>query len=91
MNKPIVLSLVGLVFIAVVTVVILAVWKPDFVVGVNNDKKKKINWGKLVSLSCVLGILAAIILYISTMKSAPSEKILLEPAEMGFGKVSDCY
>jgi hypothetical protein len=65
------------------------VWKPDFVTTVTNEKKKKINWGKLISLSFVLGILAAIALYLSTTKNAPKNA---DPVKMAFeGPIANSY
>ena len=93
LKDPITPSLITLVVAVIIIIIVFILWKPSFVVNAYDEKKKKINWGKLVSLSLVLGIVSAIVVYISIMKNIPAQRSLeLEPAKMGFGKkVSDCY
>ena len=89
LKKPIVLSLVGLVSITVISIIIFSTWKPTFVTTVNNKKKKSLNWGKILSLSFVLGIVTAITLYISTMKPT-LENVSTTPMKFR-GPVADSY
>ena len=89
LKKPIVLSLVGLVSITVISIIIFSTWKPSFVTTVNNKKQKKLNWGKLLSLSVVLGVVTAISLYLSTMK--PIAKNISSPSMKFGGPVANSF
>ena len=83
---PITLSLAGLALVTGIMILILAIAKPTFVLQPKQDKK--INWGKLVSISLVVGLLAAIILYVSRIKP---KSIQPDPVTMAFAKPAECY
>lgn len=52
-------SLYALLGTTILCILFLYVWKPKFV----TNQKKKILWGKLISISLVLGILVGILLF----------------------------
>lgn len=90
-KNPITLSLIALVVATVISVAVFVLWKPASVVNVDDQKNKNLNWGKLISLSVVLGLVSAIVIFISTMKEIPAT-IELDPVAMGFGtKVANNY
>lgn len=55
------ISIYSIIITTILTILVLYVWKPRFVV--DQTVKKKILWGKLVSVSLVLGILVGIVLF----------------------------
>lgn len=86
-SQNIKVSLYGLLTVLFFSVVLLSITKPTFVTSVTPDGRKKINWGKLLSLSVVLSVLMAIVLYL--VKTPKVSHV--EPVKMSFKKISDCY
>jgi DMSO/TMAO reductase YedYZ heme-binding membrane subunit len=91
---PIKLSLVGFSTVFILSIIIFSISKPTFVTTTAvNGRHRGINWGKLLSLSVVFGVLTAIILYLiktPTFRNQPKSES--QPVQMSFSKkVSDCY
>jgi hypothetical protein len=79
--------------VTALSVASLATCKPDYTVDIDDDKNRKRNWGKIISISLVMGIVAGIIVFLLTMEKVPARvEDDIEPAKMRFSKnVSNCY
>jgi len=84
-KTPIMFSVIVLVSVTTISTIVFSIWKPQFVT--KTVQRQKINWGKLISMSLVLGIVAGILSYLSTMKNT-SHDVINEPVNM---VLSDSY
>lgn len=88
LKNPVTLSFIGFVTITILSILILWIWKPNVVLKVKTEKD--INWGKLISLSIIMGVVVAIILFFTTIKKI--DFLTKEKYTMGFfNKSNHCY
>ena len=81
-KDPIILSLIiGGIFL-IISVIIFAVTKPNSVTNVNTNKKKHLNWFRLIIISIMIGIAVSICTFLILTKDRKIEYSKKE--KMGF-------
>jgi hypothetical protein len=70
---PIQLSICVGISVLVISVIIMYIWNPDFVVRKDSKNKKQIYWEKLISIGIVMGSVGSIIIAIGTIGSTEVE------------------
>lgn len=90
-KDPIKLSLVGICMTTVLSILLISISKPSCAMDVDSEKDVKINWGKALSLSMMIGIVVGIMIFLLTMDKV-SEPVIEQPAIMEFSKkISNAY
>jgi cellobiose-specific phosphotransferase system component IIC len=91
-KDPIKLSLISICVVTLLSLLVISKCKPECTVDLDSDKNSKINWGKSISLSLMIGIVTGIVVFLCTMKKATVVPEKTPDAVMKFSnKVSNAY
>ena len=91
-KDPIKLSLVSICIVTILSILVISKCKPACTVDLDGDKNSKINWGKAISLSLMIGIVTGMVVFLMTMDKTREAPIKTTDAVMEFSKkVSNAY
>ena len=91
-KDPIKLSIISICIVTILSLLVISKCKPDCTIDLDSDKNSKINWGKTISLSLMIGIVTGIVVFLVTMEKTQEAPVETNDATMAFSKkVSNAY